>query len=191
MEKRIGIIKFFGGYNNKTQSYNDFGFMQDGVFIPKYALLCKSSELHEGTFVTYEYDSNLPIPFGKSINALKVQLLSEENDLNYLLTELNNKNSNISMMVKKRIFEYIRSNENVIQADQVEKILDIIGLSISASHNDIIYFLNNTNNLEYLSNSFVIEQLDNLISKNKDVYCLKSLLLSTTLEIVPLLVEIL
>ncbi len=83
--RHVGKIKWFGGYNRKTDSYNNYGFIgSDGrpdVYIHRREVRCPESALQEGTPVTFEIGVNRQTGREEAKNLL---LLTEETDVDVL-----------------------------------------------------------------------------------------------------------
>ncbi|NLN49358.1 MAG: hypothetical protein GX154_09815 [Clostridiales bacterium] len=59
--RRLGKIKWFGTYNSKTDSFNDYGFIQDkkgSIYFNKKSVLSKGKSLDSGVWVTYNKREN-------------------------------------------------------------------------------------------------------------------------------------
>lgn len=89
MNREVGTIKWFGGYNAKLGKENDFGFIaqvgKDDVYVHLKSLLCPPAQLTEGTPVTFEIVTKPQSRNGSSgkprLSAAKVQLLRDETNL--------------------------------------------------------------------------------------------------------------
>lgn len=79
----FGEIKWFGGYNNKTQSHNDYGFITNigdikldhhDIFFHKNEMLFSLDLIETGILVSF----NIAIGSSNRVNATKVSLLENE-----------------------------------------------------------------------------------------------------------------
>lgn len=81
MARELGLIKWYGGYNKKKNSYNQFGFIQrhddTDLYVHRSALLCNEAELEgkENILVVFEVSEN---PKDSRLQAYNVRRFTEE-----------------------------------------------------------------------------------------------------------------
>src|SRR5665648_219708 len=107
--KILGKIKWFGSYNSKTDSYNDFGFILDGktsIYFNIKSVLSKGASLDEGVWVTF----NKQVDNSGREYAINVQLLKDEQDVLGLSNYFENNDWNIILedsSLSKALFRYL------------------------------------------------------------------------------------
>lgn len=106
-EKKIGVIKWFGGYNGRTGEDNKYGFLSNDIYIHKNSLLCDPKGLVESILVTYNVSKNKKN--GKD-EGLNVNLLANETDFDFLVSTLTDKEFKSTIM--NRIIDIIKSYDN-------------------------------------------------------------------------------
>lgn len=83
--RKIGIIKWFGGYNPRIEKFNDFGFIdregKEDIYFNKNHIHCNVSELIKGKAVSFEEGLNYK---NRRLQAIKVNLLRDEEDIDLL-----------------------------------------------------------------------------------------------------------
>lgn len=110
----IGKVEWYGGYNSKTGRDNKFGFLKgvenNRVFVHESGLLCESSDLEEGRWVTF-----LVVEGEKGPSAIDVDLAENETNTSLLLRLLNTNEIPINVRVQVCFHIPLEENHPLIQ----------------------------------------------------------------------------
>ncbi|HZK55557.1 MAG TPA: hypothetical protein VFC84_15410 [Desulfosporosinus sp.] len=192
--KILGKIKWFGSYNSKTDSYNDFGFILDGktsIYFNIKSVLSKGASLDEGVWVTF----NKQVDNSGREYAINVQLLKDEQDVLGLSNYFENNDWNIILedsSLSKALFRYLTvsdikyteeivlSNIKTLRKDKIKILLNQIynkplsikimekGLSPGSFYKYLIVHKDKLYNLD--KKNYVLSLKKTLVTLNKIEY---------------------
>ena len=98
----VDKIEWFGGYNSKRDSYNNFGFLQSDIFVHSSQVQCSEEKISQNVAVTFE------IVIGKNgkKEAKNLKLLKEEDSKDIILNCFKSNDSDYWLPVISKYFSF-------------------------------------------------------------------------------------
>ena len=118
-----GEVKHFGGFNNKTRNFNDYGFITNigdeqleykDIYFHKEELLFSQSKVEEGLLVTFELD----IDNRNRCSAKFIQMLENEENLQVIERCLGSKYPSVWLSVLKNYSKLVPLNKGIEIAEK-------------------------------------------------------------------------